>query len=103
MAWQDCQTRAEAIRSVANGKERKGVVINTIHGVKGEEYTTMIGFSLLHGIIPNWKITREFICHDETCKLLYVMCSRAKKNLYFSEKGYFTRGYNPKHMKQQMN
>lgn len=78
-------------------KERKGVVINTIHGVKGEEYTTMIGFSLLHGIIPNWKITRESICHDETCKLLYVMCSRAKKNLYlFSEKGYFTHGCNPK-------
>ena len=78
-------------------KERKGIVINTIHGVKGEEYTTMIGFSLLHGIIPNWKITGEAICHDETCKLLYVMCSRAKKNLYlFSENGYFTRGYNPK-------
>jgi len=77
--------------------ERKGIVINTIHGVKGEEYTTMIGFSLLHGVIPNWKITRETICHDETCKLLYVMCSRAKKNLYlFSESGYFTRGYNPK-------
>lgn len=78
-------------------KERKGIVIKTIHGVKGEEYTTMIGFSLLHGVIPNWKITREPNCHDETCKLLYVMCSRAKKNLYlFSESGYFTRGYNPR-------
>lgn len=78
-------------------KKRNGIVINTIHGVKGEEYTTMIGFSLLHGVIPNWKIAREFVCHDETCKLLYVMCSRAKKNLYlFSESGWFTRGCNPK-------
>ncbi len=77
-------------------KERKGIVINTIHGVKGEEYTTMIGFSLLHGVIPNWRITREPICHEETCKLLYVMCSRAKKNLYlFSENGYFTGSHNP--------
>ncbi|MBD5489149.1 MAG: ATP-dependent helicase [Lachnospiraceae bacterium] len=72
-------------------KEKKGIVINTIHGVKGEEYTTMIGFSLHHGVLPNWEIVNNPDCHDETYKLLYVLCSRAKKNIYlFSEEGYST-------------
>ena len=72
--------------------ERKGVVLSTVHGIKGEEYTTVIAFALLNGIMPNW----NFILKDElkprrlidTKKLLYVLCSRAKKNIYlFSEQG----------------
>ena len=77
-------------------KEREGVVVNTIHGVKGEEYTTVIAFDLLNGHLPNW----SYIVNDdqksyrtiETKKLLYVLCSRAKQNLYlFSERGYKTK------------
>ena len=76
-------------------KEKEGVVINTLHGVKGEEYTTVIAFGILNGYIPHWNIIwnksvkyRE----DETKKLLYVVCSRAKKKLYlFSEKGRTTK------------
>lgn len=72
-------------------KEKEGVVINTFHGVKGEEYTTVIAFGILNGYIPHWDIIinkspdyREV----ETKKLLYVVCSRAKNNLYlFSEQG----------------
>ena len=73
-------------------EEKNGVVINTIHGVKGEEYTTVIGFCLLNGIIPHW----SYIYDDNmkplrncaTKRLLYVLMSRAKKNLYlFSETG----------------
>ena len=72
-------------------KEKEGVVINTFHGVKGEEYTTVIAFGILNGYIPHWDIIinksldyRE----SETKKLLYVVCSRAKNNLYlFSEQG----------------
>lgn len=72
--------------------EKHGVVINTIHGVKGEEYTTVIGFCLLNGIIPHWdyiyKEELKPLRHNETNKLLYVLMSRAKKNLYlFSETG----------------
>lgn len=75
-------------------KEKEGVVINTFHGVKGEEYTTVIAFGILNGYIPHWDIIinkpldyRE----AETKKLLYVVCSRAKKNLYlFSEQGRIT-------------
>lgn len=72
-------------------KEKEGVVINTFHGVKGEEYTTVIAFGILKGYIPH----RDIIINkpidyqkNETKKLLYVVCSRAKKNLFlFSEQG----------------
>ena len=37
-----------------NFREKKGVVINTFHGVKGEEYRTVIAFGLLYGYIPHW-------------------------------------------------
>ena len=81
-------------------KEKKGVVINTIHGVKGEEFITVIGFDLLNGHLPNW----EYIIKDnkkpyreiETNKLLYVLASRAKKHLFlFSEQGRTTSKGNP--------
>lgn len=71
-------------------KEKEGVVINTFHGVKGEEYTTVIAFGILNGYIPHWDIiiNKPLYREDETKKLLYVVCSRAKKNLYlFSEQG----------------
>ena len=75
-------------------KEKDGVVINTFHGVKGEEYTTVIAFGILNGYIPHWDIilnkSRDYR-ESETKKLLYVVCSRAKNNLYlFSERGRIT-------------
>ena len=79
--------------------EKKGIVITTIHGTKGEEYDTVIAFGLLNGILPHW----DYLFKDQliaqrrktTKKLLYVLCSRAKKNLYlFSETGRYTnKGY----------
>lgn len=76
-------------------KEKEGVVINTFHGVKGEEYTTVIAFGILNGYIPHWDIIINKPLDyrkDETKKLLYVVCSRAKKNLYlFSEQGHTTK------------
>lgn len=76
-------------------KEKEGVVINTFHGVKGEEYNTVIAFGILNGYIPHWNTiygkSRQYR-EDETNKMLYVICSRAKKNLYlFSEKGRTTK------------
>lgn len=81
-------------------ESKKGVVLSTLHGVKGEEYTTVIATSLLNGYLPHWEYiynNEKKVCRKtETYKLLYVLCSRAKKNLYlFSEKGRKTRkGYN---------
>lgn len=74
-------------------KEKEGVVISTIHGTKGEEYQTVIAYGLLKGFLPNWNLifTDPFIAQSEAKKLLYVLCSRAKLNLYlFSESGRYT-------------
>lgn len=73
-------------------RDKKGVVISTIHGVKGEEYTTVIAAGLLNGYLPHWdyiiKPEKKHLRKTETSKLLYVLCSRAKQNLYlFSETG----------------
>ncbi|MBW7453749.1 UvrD-helicase domain-containing protein [Paenibacillus sepulcri] len=79
-------------------QEKSGVVINSYHGVKGEEYTTVIAFGFLNGLIPNWDLIINFPEErtSETRKLLYVICSRAKQNLYlFSEQGRVTRKGNP--------
>ena len=67
---------------------KSGVVVSTCHGVKGEEYETVIAFGLLDGYIPNWNDEDKMAAN----KLLYVMCSRAKNNLYlFSEQGHKTK------------
>lgn len=81
-------------------KEKEGIVINTIHGVKGEEYSTVIGFDLLNGHLPHWAYmyNKDLKCirREETNKMLYVLCSRAKENLYlFAEKGRTTRKGDP--------
>ena len=81
-------------------KERQGIVINTIHGIKGEEYDTVIGFDLLNGHLPHWNYIYDFkkspFRKIETSKLLYVLCSRAKINLYlFSETGRATKKGEP--------
>ena len=73
-------------------RDKHGVVISTIHGVKGEEYTTVIAVSLLNGYLPHWDYIyqpdKKPLRKTETWKLLYVLCSRAKQNLYlFSETG----------------
>lgn len=67
-------------------REANGVVISSVHGSKGEEFETVIGFGLLRGYLPNWEHiidkrdnTEEI---DASRKLLYVLCSRAKNSLH---------------------
>lgn len=69
-------------------EEKQGVVISTIHGVKGEEYNTVIAFGLLNGYIPHWNDIYGTNRKETAFKLLYVLGSRAKENLYLiSETG----------------
>lgn len=80
-------------------KEREGIVVSTLHGIKGEEFDTVIAFGLLQGFVPHWDEIYGNSCLDP-CKsakhLLYVMCSRAKHNLYmFSEMGRKTKRKSP--------
>lgn len=81
-------------------KEKKGIVISTIHGVKGEEHETVIAFSLLNGRVPHWNyiIKDELKAYKvyESNKMLYVLASRSKMNLHlFSERGYLTKNKQP--------
>lgn len=66
-------------------KQRDGITVSTIHGVKGEEYDTIIGFALLDSYIPHFNDTNGEI---NSKKLLYVLSSRARKNIHLiSETG----------------
>ncbi|QAW06656.1 ATP-dependent helicase (plasmid) [Bacillus subtilis] len=81
------------IDSILNLYEPKmGIAIKSFHGVKGEEYETVIAFGLLEGYVPHWN---EISDRTISKRLLYVLCSRAKKNLHlFSETGRYTKkGY----------
>jgi len=80
-------------------KESSGVVINTCHGVKGEEYETVIAFGMLKGYIPHWGdiINKPpYVANNSESKMMYVISSRAKKNIYLiSESGRQTQSRNP--------
>lgn len=66
-------------------KQREGITVSSIHGVKGEEYDTMIGFALLEDYLPNFNDTNGQV---NAKKILYVLSSRARKNLHLiSERG----------------
>lgn len=60
--------------------EKDGVVVNTIHGIKGEEYKVVICFGLQESKIPS-QYTDASIRDNEANKLLYVLSSRAKNAL----------------------
>ena len=71
-------------------RSKKGIVVSTAHGVKGEEYRVIIAFALLYGFIPHWDtiFNNKEGAETEAKKLLYVICSRAKEKLFlFAESG----------------
>ncbi|RDK04955.1 UvrD-helicase domain-containing protein [Cupriavidus lacunae] len=66
-------------------QNRSGITVSTIHGVKGAEFDVVIAYALLDGMVPHFNDP-----HGEVSarKLLYVVGSRARKNLHlFSEHG----------------
>lgn len=73
----------ELIEGIDNFKRafrpRSGITISTIHGIKGAEFDNVIAFSLLEGLVPHWADPKPI---DSAKKLLYVICSRARKNLF---------------------
>lgn len=77
----------EACKKVFNPGQ--GIKISTIHGVKGEEYDTVILFAALNGFIPHYTVPANK-AKNNAKKLLYVTASRARKNLWIiSEKREF--------------
>lgn len=66
-------------------RPRGGITISTIHGVKGAEFDNVIGFALLQGMVPHYKDPEPL---ESAKKLIYVISSRARKNLFLiSEAG----------------
>ncbi|WP_282876555.1 UvrD-helicase domain-containing protein [Pseudomonas peli] len=64
-------------------QNRSGVTLSTIHGVKGAEFDVVIAFALLEGMVPHFNDADGEV---SARKMLYVVGSRARKNLYlFSE------------------
>ncbi|MGJ7609234.1 3'-5' exonuclease [Variovorax sp. LT1R20] len=64
---------------------RSGILVSTIHGVKGAEFDVVIAHTLLEGMVPHFN---DAAGDDSAKKLLYVVGSRARKNLHmFSETG----------------
>ncbi len=60
-------------------KQRNGITVSTIHGIKGTEFDTMIGFALLQDYIPHFSDTNGL---ENSKKMLYVISSRARKYLH---------------------
>ncbi len=66
-------------------ESRSGITVSTIHGIKGAEYDAVIGYALLEGMVPNWNDPDP---QRSAKKLLYVICSRARRNLHLiAERG----------------
>ncbi|MCP2225304.1 superfamily I DNA/RNA helicase [Pseudomonas silensiensis] len=60
-------------------RERTGITVSTIHGVKGAEFDVVIAFGLLQGMVPHFN---EPDADVAASKLLYVLGSRARKHLH---------------------
>jgi superfamily I DNA/RNA helicase len=58
---------------------RQGIKVSTIHGIKGDEYDTVIGYGLLEDLVPHFSDQNKT---NSAKKLLYVLCSRARKYLH---------------------
>ena len=70
--------------------EKTGITVSTIHGIKGAEFDAVIAFGLLEGMVPHFNESDKATAAN---KLLYVVGSRAKKNLHLiSEAGRRRRG-----------
>jgi len=60
-------------------QSKSGITISTIHGIKGAEFDTVIAYALLENVLPNRNDPNG---QESAMKLLYVIGSRARKNLH---------------------
>lgn len=66
-------------------RDRSGITLSTIHGIKGDEYDTVIAYALLEGMVPHFA---DADGNNSAKRLLYVVASRARKNLHLiAERG----------------
>ncbi|WP_035834070.1 UvrD-helicase domain-containing protein [Jonesia quinghaiensis] len=66
-------------------RPRAGVVVSTVHGIKGAEFDTVIAFALYEGAIPHFSELGNIAAAKRS---LFVIGSRARRNLHLiSERG----------------
>ncbi|NYG35498.1 3'-5' exonuclease [Sphaerotilus montanus] len=70
-------------------RERTGITVSTIHGVKGAEFDVVIAFGLLQGMVPHFSDSDG---DAAASKLLYVLASRARKHLHLISEAGRSRG-----------
>jgi DNA helicase-2/ATP-dependent DNA helicase PcrA len=90
----------ESISTTANFKkvfkQKDGITISTMHGVKGLEFDTVIAFGILQDWVPHFSDPDG---GNSAKKLLYVISSRARLNLHLiAERGRFKRTNPPQEL-----
>lgn len=70
------------IGAEATDVEHEKLILSTIHSAKGLEWHSVFILSLIDGFIPSTQSLRTDDEIEEERRLLYVACTRAKKNLY---------------------
>lgn len=62
-------------------RQKDGITVSTIHGIKGEEYDVVIAIALLNDYVPHFA-DHDSLKEENAKKILYVLSSRARKNLH---------------------
>lgn len=84
---------ATAYDTEASKKDEAPLVLSTIHSAKGLEWRVVFIIQCLDGIIPSGYAIDDPSQLDEELRLLYVACTRAKEQLYFTYPALYQGGY----------
>ncbi len=66
------------------GSEDEFLTLSTIHSAKGLEWHSVFVIGVVEGFFPNTRASESFEEIEEERRLLYVACTRAKRNLFIS-------------------
>lgn len=66
------------------GSEDEFLTLSTIHSAKGLEWHSVFVIGVVEGYFPNTRSSETFEDLEEERRLLYVACTRAKRNLFIS-------------------
>ena len=68
----------------SSGSEDEFLTLSTIHSAKGLEWHSVFVIGVVEGYFPNTRASDSFEDLEEERRLLYVACTRAKRNLFIS-------------------
>jgi len=68
----------------ASGNEEEFLTLSTIHSAKGLEWHSVFVISVVEGFFPSARSAESFDDIEEERRLMYVACTRAKRNLFIT-------------------